>query len=147
MDELHCGKVDKGWGTYNCFFDKKRSGYQHARLWNCQLARQLMNFGKSIWIARSERLHEMVVSKRTQKVLHDCEEQVLHQMNLGTDGLRAKDRGLIEGIDKDTILSRSIYGQQQWVRHLQLARDRYGEEHNDEFDHMRNKLQQWLKKT
>ena len=142
-----CGKVDKGWGTYNCSFDKKRSGYQHARLWNCQLARQLMNFGKSIWIARSERLHEMVVSKRTQKVLHDCEEQVLHQMNLGTDGLRAKDRGLIEGIDKDTILSRSIYGQQQWVRHIQLARDRYGEEHNDEFDHMRNKLQQWLKKT
>ena len=142
-----CGKVDKGWGRYNCSHDKKEIGGQNARSWNCQLVRQLMNFGKSIWMARSERLHEMEVSKRTQKSLYDCEEQVLHQMSLGTDGLRGMDRGLIEGVNKETILSRSIYGQRQWIRHIQLARERYEEEHSDDFDNMRSTIQQWLDKT
>ena len=86
----------------------------------------------------------METSKRLQKRLDECKEQIMHQFDIGMDGIRAKDRALIEDASAEIILKKSIYGQQQWLKHIKTARGRYMEDFKDEYDAMRSSLCDWL---
>ena len=121
-----------------------RKHRQSDLTWNTQLIKHITAYGKGIWRDRCEILHKLELSKRLEKQLKECESRIENEFAVGIEGLRAGDCRIIENIDKDEVLNKPLCGQLQWLRHVEVARDRYAAVYEDSYDGMREIFRRWL---
>jgi len=144
-----CGKISPQWSAvqnnYKQQFQTKYDKQQfHSTIYSSQLIRHISLFGKSLWNFRNDILHNATVTKEAKKQRRDCKTRIVEQIEIGTDGLSATERYLIDQVSLDNLLELIINKQKQWIRHVELARQRFDDEYSDQYDNLRENLRDWL---
>ena len=144
FDNMLMGRLTKHWKRLQSHYLSlmfPRNRYS-AEAWMKRLIYQLYKRMKTLWKNRCDIVHRAdgkAVSKRERQAL---KKEIKQQYALGTQGLRADDRGKLSQ-PMSAVLAYSIRNQRYWIRTLKNSRIFMEDMENNMFSGMRSIIRRW----
>ena len=103
----------------------------------------LLQVTHSQWVHRNHILHEKDEHGLRAAECHGLDQAIVHQFQLGLDGLHPRDFHLLEQ-DQNSMLCLMGPGKKAWLASVRVARENYANQVEREVKNMRSVMQQFL---
>ena len=134
------GRISRRWREIQADHYHYLGSKRTAKRWASGLVTNLLELTHSSWKARNNIVHEKARNGLLVTEAAELEERIRAEFGLGTEGLSADDKWLLQELGLDEVLSKSGNYQHHWLEDVTNARDEFTRNDTIAMDQMRTAM-------